>query len=177
MPIKNPDGSVYKLSGPNPAMKNQELWTNYIAHNMKFTGRTVFVDIVPEAPIQKLASDFIEELKTPAPIAKEEPDIKKINVYCLPAIIRERKDALYGENYQTIQYGDPFMFEAIPVKEEDLFMQMWTTVEAATQKGSVLYPKQGNKRWWKITERVEKSGGWLLTGVLSEYTPSFTNVA
>ena len=34
--LKNKDGTPYKLSGPNPMMKNQELWGNFIVHNMEW---------------------------------------------------------------------------------------------------------------------------------------------
>ena len=36
MVIKNKDGSEYKLRGPNPIMKNQNLWDNFQIHNMNF---------------------------------------------------------------------------------------------------------------------------------------------
>ena len=34
--LKNKDGTPYKLSGPNPMMKNQEVWGNFIVHNMEW---------------------------------------------------------------------------------------------------------------------------------------------
>jgi hypothetical protein len=187
MAIKNPDGTIYKLHGPNPAMKTQNLWDNeFIIHNMKFQGEVYSTNEPVPLPIPLPQKDsFIAELSIPEPKPeikpvlpepKKEPELIKIHVYCLPATIRERKDVLYGEKYQTIQYGSPFLFEAIPITDEDLFMQVWTNVEAATSVGSVLYPKQSKKRWWKISERTEKNNGWLLTCIPSEHMPSFTAV-
>jgi hypothetical protein len=40
-------------------------------------------------------------------------------------------------------------------------------------KESVIYPKTGEKRWWKIQEIEEKTGGWLMIALPSNYTPSF----
>lgn len=37
MALKNKDGSVYRLAGPNPAMKSQSTWSNFKLHNMKWS--------------------------------------------------------------------------------------------------------------------------------------------
>ena len=37
MALKNKDGSVYRLAGPNPAMKAQSVWSNFKLHNMKWS--------------------------------------------------------------------------------------------------------------------------------------------
>ena len=36
MVIKNKNGTVYKVRGPNPLMKTQDVWDDFILHNMKF---------------------------------------------------------------------------------------------------------------------------------------------
>lgn len=36
MTLRNKDGSVYKLVGPNPVMKTQNLWGEYTLHNMEY---------------------------------------------------------------------------------------------------------------------------------------------
>ena len=37
MVIKNKDGTIYALRGPNPVMLNQDLWKDFEIHNMNFT--------------------------------------------------------------------------------------------------------------------------------------------
>lgn len=182
MSIKNRDGTIYKLRGPNPFMREQIAWDEFSLHNMNFPGITV-LDDQPKIPeIQLETKDFTTELtetkepvleKIPEPIPTNTKGLQKIDVHCLPAAIRERSDSLYGEKYQTIQYGNPFVFEAVIFKEEDFFIQMWTNAQSVG-RGSVLYPRKGTQRWWKVTEREEKNDGWILTAVVSEYTPSFS---
>lgn len=36
MAIKNKDGSIYRLNGPNPLMREQDLWEGFSIHNMDF---------------------------------------------------------------------------------------------------------------------------------------------
>jgi hypothetical protein len=36
MVIKNKDGTIYTLRGPNPVMLNQDLWNDFEIHNMNF---------------------------------------------------------------------------------------------------------------------------------------------
>lgn len=41
MTIKNKDGSVYKVRGPNPIMKEQDIWSDFTLHNMSFDQETL----------------------------------------------------------------------------------------------------------------------------------------
>ena len=41
MVIKNKNGSEYKVRQPNPIMKNQEVWNDFVLHNMDFDGNVV----------------------------------------------------------------------------------------------------------------------------------------
>ena len=159
MPIKNRDGTIYKLRGPNPAMEVQDKWNEYVVHNMKFRGTTITDERFEEPPAEIEQNDFAAELaetkmemELPVPPVeqpkpeqfKPEPTLPKgverVDVHCLPALLRERKDSLYGDKYQTTQYGSPFVFEAVIFKEEDLFIKMWTNAQAVG-RGSILYPK------------------------------------
>lgn len=206
MTIKNRDGSVYKLRGPNPIMEDQKIWTSYQVHNLKPKVDAVHADErEPLNEQQSLNDDFTTELQETKPVEKPapkieipepEPKIEKIEPpvekpkvvlpkgvyktlsYCLPATMRDRSDGIYGNKYQTIQYGKPFPFDAVIIEEDDLYITIWTNLDTVT-KGSIIYPKKMRdsvpdaQRWWRIQDKVSKNDGWLLTGYPSDFTPSF----
>ena len=39
--------------------------------------------------------------------ASTDSGIEKTFIHCLPAVLRTRKDSLYGDSYTTVQYGKP----------------------------------------------------------------------
>ena len=41
MVIKNKDGTPYTLRGPNPLMKEQDLWAEFQLHNMEFSEQVI----------------------------------------------------------------------------------------------------------------------------------------
>lgn len=202
MTLYNKDGTVYKLSGPNPAMKEQKLWEDFVTHNMEWQQEISKDDTV----LKPVDSDFFvkesfldaldaakEDIKvtetevTPqkpeirTPVIRHDPEndpapkkdeIEKTFIYCLPASIRERKDSLYGDVYHTIKYGDPTSFEGVVVSQSDFEFEVWTDA-ASINRGSVLYPKTGFKRWWRVQEKVQKGNGWILKSIPSDYQPSF----
>lgn len=210
MTLYNKDGTVYKLDGPNPAMKNQEFWKEFSIHNMswkpeihKDSGvRTL--DPIKKPPTTHSES-FIEELelskeeftdaeneyqeektetrndktfekpentrpKTPSQsIASNE--IKKTFIYCLPAVISEKEDALYGDVSVRVRYDKSTSFEAVVLNQNDMKVEMWS--EVLFREGSILYPKNGDKRWWKIQSHYPKLGGYVLQAVPSLDQPYF----
>jgi len=219
MAIRNKDGTVYRLSAPNPVMNTQELWKEYQIHNMEWdTEKIEEVEFIQKNDEPQYQDDFIsnldkakeeinekEEIKPKEEIkAKEEkfdyisegeskvegfsrksiikPDpkdddeeqdvIKKVFIHCLPAKIRERKDSLYGDSYKTVQYDAPTSFEGVVLRQEDLFIDVWVDFDGIGI-GSILYPKENFKRWWRVQEKMKKAGGWILTAVPSSFQPSF----
>jgi len=100
------------------------------------------------------------------------PEIEKDFIHFLPAVIRTKKDELYGEVYKSIQYGSPSSFEGVILVQEDFKLVVWTDTDKVTE-GSVLYPKTMFKRWWQVKEVENKQGGFLLTCIPSNYQPSF----
>lgn len=131
----------------------------------------------PEPEMPDLSSEIVpepEEGPPPAEQRKLPSNLQRAFVYCLPATMTQKVDELYGDKYTTIKYQRAFSFEAVMVKNTDLVFQLWTTVDKIT-RGSVLYPKLGEKRWWRAEDIVPKSGGFLVTGVPSDHQPSFTN--
>jgi hypothetical protein len=202
MTLRNKDGTIYKLAGPNPAMKNQNLWSEgeFKVHNMQWEGEKA----EDTNQVTPMSSDFdvrdtflsaldkakvdikVVEPKPDSPIERKplvQPDlqreaentsngIEKVFIHCLPAYLRERRDALYGDSYKTIQYGKPTSFEGVILQQSDLAIEIWTDTDRITI-GSVLYPKTNFKRWWRVQDKTQKGGGWVLTAMPSDHQPSF----
>lgn len=128
-------------------------------------------------PIQK-SSETVVERKTVVheDVQKKEedskPEIEKDFIHFLPAIVRTKKDDLYGEVYKSIQYGSPSSFEGVILVQEDFNLVVWTDIDKVTE-GSVLYPKTMFKRWWQVKNIEKKQGGYLLSCIPSNYQPSF----
>jgi hypothetical protein len=185
MPIKNRDGTPYKFSGPNPLMMNQTGWSRkgqFICHNFAWEAeiypdphaKTVIKPKTEPPPVQEKAT------ASPEAVAESQNDTdfsflreKAVQMHCLPARYREHKDALYGQRYKTIRYGNKFTFEAIIVDQEDFFIDFWTTVREVTA-GSVIYPMNKDKRWWRVDTITPKTDGFLIRAILSDYQPDFS---
>lgn len=194
MVLKNKDGSVYKLQGPNPAMKDQNLWGDFVAHNMEWNDEKIKDNNKKEyqAPMVP-ENNFIKELEKTKPVEQEKTQIeevkeekieikssikqdsaaiKKTYIHLLPAIRKERKDDFYGDSCVTIEYKDPTSFEGVVIKQSDIYFEVWTDVPDIGI-GSVLYPKSNVKRWWRVQEVLPKASGWILSCTLSDYQPAF----
>lgn len=180
MTIKNKDGSTFTLKAPNPLMKDMSLWKNkYILHNCNWAPVNV-EDSHGPTMLPKTAIPIKESVtaaETPIiPVLEEvptTPDDGRIQVWCLPAQVREQVDKLYGQKFQRIKYGKKFMFEALVMEEDDLYMVLWTNTRAVTE-GSVIFPRNQDKRWWRINEIIDKDGGYAIMAVACEFTPEFS---
>ncbi len=177
MALRNKDGSVFKLNGPNPIMTQQTLWNDkYIIHN-KIGRRVVIADSQEiQEPILKPQTkepQIVESLGKKEEIRVESPN-DPIQVWCQPANYVEVVDPLYGEKYKKIKYGKKFMFEAIIVEHEDLFMIFWTNTKAVTP-GSVIYPRSRDKKWWRIESVKEDQGGYLMYASITSHHPDFSD--
>ncbi len=214
MTIKKKDGSIYRLQGPNPLAKDQNLWDDeddLVLHNMDWND----VELPKEEEVKKFNSSFEvndtgddvavidEPIVEPTKKETEEipviPEVKKdarprnkmqnvVDIWCLPAEIREYHDPLYDQVTKTIQYGDKIMFEGIVVNNDGFTMTFWTNIEIP-KKGSIIYVSRNSvgdsyleKRWWKVErmidsteeDRLKQSGGLLFYCVPSSFTPDFT---
>jgi hypothetical protein len=211
MVIKNKDGTPYTLRGPNPLMKEQDLWAEFQLHNMEFSeqvitnnnkeivknksklnlGKTVVEtdsNPIKVEKVQKLPEIDIpikqEETQTPPVPVNEEPverpvsinskllNYKRTVINCLPAIADVHIDDLYGERSVKIKYDKKFNFEAILIEEDDFNLVFWTHLSKVT-KYSVLYPKNKDKRWWKVTAIKQAPEGFFISCMPSEYHPNF----
>ena len=154
MTLYNKDGSIYTLSSPNPAMKNQHVWTKFVVHNMKWKPEykedgTVILPLQSDLSLSPKTQTevFLDELsasKEPEPEPqkpliekkseiKEDPkqktiDIEKTFIYCLPANIKEKVDNLYGDVFKVIQYENPTSFEAVILSQSDMSIKMWSDI-------------------------------------------------
>jgi hypothetical protein len=192
MAIKNPDGSVYKLKGPNPLMKTQKLWENCVLFNMNLNN----VEVVPDRKKKSVKSKPVQQDKIPEPVLEvqqvevknieiELPEIElpkielsdtlsehKVELICLPVKIERIVDELYNTVTNQLSYGSSFVFEAFVTLEEDLFIEFWST--KLIEKHSIVYPRNVKKRWWDVSEIEVKSGGYLHKAYISDYNPDFS---
>jgi hypothetical protein len=183
MPILNKDGTVYRLRGPHPLLKDQRRWDHdaIVLHNFGLIGtRSISVSnvssvtkeedqvilkaAVSEPPVITTPPTPIEKISTPQP--------QGIKIHCLPGVLTVHRDDLYGEEYTTIKYGNKFEFDANMVNKSDLSLILWTAHKTVAE-GSILYPQTGHARWWRVT-RVEPQGvGIVVTCIPSDEQPSF----
>lgn len=92
MTLKNKDGSVYKLAGPNPAMKEQKLWSDYAVHNMTWKPEHA-QDNTVVTPVQSdfhVKDDFLAELDKAKSAIKEEIKVVETRQEPAPEVF-ERK--------------------------------------------------------------------------------------
>lgn len=116
----------------------------------------------------------------------------KVLMYCLPAKINSYKDNFYGENWQRINYGKKFIFPSVVISNNDLQIEFWTSdPRNQISEKSIIYPfsyeiynKSTNAydrvpydeyRWWKVSSKEQKEGGYLIKAVPSEDHPDFSD--
>lgn len=132
-----------------------------------------FTDPYINGPVLEIKTETIQApVGQPQPPAKVPDSIPRIVVWCLPATIREKKDALYGDVQRTIQYGVKFTFEAVVVENGFMDYTIWTTVGHITE-GSVIFPQSEDRRWWRVQKIDPKTGGYLIFCTMSEFQPDF----
>lgn len=202
MTIKDKNGKIYTLRGPNPLLNDQTEWdkNKVILHNfgnaeIQSAPAPIQENIVVVPPVKQEAKfipaqTFIEEIKSepkklPVEEIKPEPKIdpvakilkeKGIQYYCAPITgYKEHHDELYGSQYTTPIYGEQFIFPAIVIDQSDLQIQIWCQKELTDNSIIFQKIKEGvwEQRWWKIKETEPKSGGYLVIGVVSDINPSF----
>lgn len=155
MTVKNSDGTNFKLSAPNPIMKDQSLWSGkIILHNFNIDYQnTVKEEVVEEKIVEK----------------KE--NIVKYVFFCLPAREKIIDDSLYGEARVSIVYLEKFTFECLIVSRGDFELNLWTK-GVDTPVKSILFDIK-ERRWWLVSSVGDKAGGILVNCVPSAFTPSF----
>lgn len=176
MGLKNKDGSLYKLRTPNPIMSEMSMWDKkdkLVIHNT--CGKTIHYEDTVINPKTEVA-----ELPEPEPVSRpvdkfdeipiiesidspenSQSDIEKIQVWCQPVVDGE--------------LGKKFIFEAILEEEGDFQILLFTTTDAVT-KGSVIFPKTYDKRWWLVSEVAKGEDGLTrVIGTITDYQPEFSS--
>lgn len=197
MAIKDNDGNVFRLKGPNPLMKEQDFWdkNSLVLLNMKFDSivekctnqktenkKTIKPTPQPKVEIKEVEIEpeidnvvvipKVEEKQESVPkytynVAKILSE-RKISFHCLPTILTKDE---YGEEVRV--FSKKFIFEGITVKEEDFSYSFWS--DKKIEIGSIIFPISSSKRWWKVTYFTEISGGYMMTAILSHLNPDFTD--
>lgn len=85
MALYNKDGSVYRLSSPNPVMKQQSLWNDFVVHNMTWKheiseDKRVISPLPPKSFVQ---DSFLGALKT----AKDEIKVVEMQSFVEPKVV------------------------------------------------------------------------------------------
>jgi hypothetical protein len=205
MTLLTQDGKPYRVfSEPNPILKDQESLEKeaLVFHNFKWQPDVIaapkrkVVENPIEPPVEspkksEEIDDFVELLKRESKALKAEKPKPPIDdsldhkdtvvVYCHPAIVREKKDELYGEIRKTIQYGEKFTFDALILDSNGLEIKLFAKT-ANIGTGSILYPskyKDGEKlehyRWWKVVKTQPSNDGFLILGELTENQRDFSD--
>jgi hypothetical protein len=105
------------------------------------------------------------------PEKQESPEVKKTIIHCLPASVSVKQDNLYGDVKKIIKYGEKFTFESVILDMSDFEFVFWTNIEIP--KESIIYPKNSDKRWWKISTFENKFNGFIFNANISNITPNF----
>lgn len=129
----------------------------------------------------------------PSPREFDLPYIKyKVLCYCLPATTKVHVDKLYGESWQKVSYGKKIIFPCVVMDSADMLLEFWTSdPNGQVSEHSIVYPfsyevhnpvtdsydriPYDEYRWWKVSDREPKEGGWLVRCVPSESQPDFSD--
>jgi len=127
----------------------------------------------PSATPTNFAKDEEHEVLKPKYISEKFLEYKKDVLCCLVAKLTEIKDTLYEDRVYKIKYIDKFVFEAIILEETDFNLVFWSHLDYFT-KQSIIYPRNSNRRWWKINDIRSAPEGWFISCVPSATHPSFS---
>lgn len=132
---------------------------------------TATTDVKIEKPIEKSVEVEINVDPKLARILRE----RGVEFYCAPAVdVKTHTDDLYGSSYETITYGEQFVFDAIVIDESDFQIQFWC-VRPVTVNSIVLKKiRERGERWWRINQVETKTGGHLAICVTSDSNPDFS---
>lgn len=168
MVIKTKNGDIYKLDGPNPLMANQKIFGDFILHNK--VGQIVLMP-VEKAIVQEVKEDEAVKVLNEPKLSIKEPS--KVMMWCLPAHDQEYIDKLYNEVYKRRVYGSKFLVEAIMVEDSDIGMLFYVNTKSITEE-SIVYPRNSHKRWWRVKTIKPDQEGFLVSAVITDYHPDFS---
>jgi len=152
-----------------------------------------------ESQYQEIKEPEYKETQEPEQETKKEtlefelPMIKyKVLMHCLPAERKSYQDNLYGESWTKVTYKKKFIFPAVIIDNEDLFMTFWSSdPKEKITLDSIVYPfvyevyeestdsynrvPYNQHRWWKIVEKENKDIGWIYKAIPSDNQPDFSD--
>ncbi len=187
MPIRNKDGTLFKLQGINPLMKDQDHWENdeegWQIHYVESEE-----DVVVRKEPSREAQRPLPQPPNPIPAPKpKEPEPQRradysgydrLLLYCLPVTFTsEDVDPLYGQKKRIPIWGDKFNFEAVCIDSNGLTAVFFATlpddVAGKLERGSILYVFK-ERQWWKINGTQREGDGVKIYCMPSPLKPSFT---
>lgn len=204
MAIINQDGKQYKLRGPNPMMKTQELWdtSKIILHNMQFEpliveetkkdqtiidssiGKEIIVPDTKSSPIEEPKPTVV---KIEEPTQQVVPEIKQPIEERYVKILEERKIIFHCLPVEIHHFEDAFYGEAtqrISFGGKFDFPGIIVSIDdleitfwsdRPIKEKSIIFPtKLEMKRWWRVDKNEEKSGGYMHYAVPSDISPDFS---
>jgi hypothetical protein len=179
--IKNKNGEEYKISKPNPLMKYQDLWNIYTLHNF-FWNETIEEN---KKQIKENINKINEQIEEKEEIEEIEQEIEAIEIvekdiiqeigvecYYLEAENTSFLDNLYGDKKTKIKYTQKKIININIDSYNDLFL--YFTHDKKLEKNSIIFPKNKDKRWWKINKvKKEEEKDYSYECIPSDFTPSF----
>ena len=123
----------------------------------------------------------------------EFPHIKyRVLCHCLPARAESISDPLYGDTWTRVKYGAKFVFPCVVVSSSDLSFEFWTSdPKDKVSEKSVIYPfsyevynsetssydkvPYDDYRWWRVSSKESREGGWSITANPSDFQPDFSD--
>jgi hypothetical protein len=130
----------------------------------------------PDPVIEQLKSVASESLPLPPENPSQFRSYDRCWLYCLPADTARVKDRLYEEEYVKVKYKDPFRFQGAVIRNSDIRMHFWTTVEHVTSRSIVFQPDA--RRWWEVqAAHIDRNkDGTIYSCVPSKVTPDFSSL-
>jgi hypothetical protein len=165
MTIYNKDGSIFKIQGINPLMKDQERWKE----------KWVVYDVVDKVTLPDPKRNFahVNEDDNFAPsILGVGPIQQKDVVHCVPLIVTYEEDPLYGQKKKQTDFGEKFSFEAVTLNSNGLTAIFFANVPAErVPQGSIIYV-YNERQWWKVNGTEDAENGIHIFCIPSDLKPS-----
>ena len=150
--------------------------TTVVVEEKKIQEKEVIKAPPPPPPKPKINEDTNNsqdyEVERPVSISNKLDGLPKTIFNCLPAIVSEKLDDLYGDKSIKVTYGTKFTFEAIILDETDMNLVFWTHLEKIN-KFTILYPKNKEKRWWQVESTKKAPEGNFIKCFPSYSHPNF----
>lgn len=172
--IRKQDGTPYRLRGPNPLLRDQEIWDEVILHNMTHEEVAYHAKAVRlHQPSRRIVNQEIQITET-EPGRIELPPQHPDTIFChvLPFVAKVTVDEVTSERIIRPGFGETITMQVKPlVRDPNELMAVFLTAESV-EAGSIVYVPV-ERRWWKVTRASQREDGFELACVVSDQTPSF----